>query len=67
MRHSCGATDRSGPPTRTASFLGLLAAEITARTRRDPGEVFDGSRANWACRSTNGSTRPRHRRTERTC
>jgi phosphoglucomutase len=23
-------------------ILGLLAAEITARTRRDPGEVFDG-------------------------
>ena len=23
-------------------ILGLLAAEITARTRRDPGEVFEG-------------------------
>ena len=38
---SCGATDRSGPPTRTASSSGLLAAEITARTGRDPSQFFD--------------------------
>ena len=29
-----------GQPIKTASFLGLLAAEITARTGKDPGEHY---------------------------
>ena len=56
-RHRCG------PPTRTASFSGLLAAEMTARTGRDPEPVVRrADRANSACRSTSGSTRRRRRR-----
>ena len=37
---SCAATARSGRPTRTASSPALLAAEITARAGRDPGELY---------------------------
>ena len=37
---SCAATGRSGRPTRTARSSDLLAAEITARTGKDPGEHY---------------------------
>ena len=39
-RASCARTARFGRPTRTASLMDLLAAEITARTGKDPGEHF---------------------------
>ena len=39
-RASCGRTAPSGPPTRTVSIMDLLAAEITARTGKDPGEHY---------------------------
>ena len=52
---SCAATARSGPPTRTASILGLLAAEITARTGKDPGRAL--SRADGASSATPHYTR----------
>ncbi len=38
---SCAATAAPGRPTRTAILLALLAAEITARTARDPGEAYE--------------------------
>ena len=41
-RRFCSATARFGRRIRTGFIPGLLAAEITARTGRDPGEVFDG-------------------------
>ena len=36
------ATARSGPPTRTGSSSGLLAAEMTARHQTGSGPEFDG-------------------------
>ena len=38
---------RRGRPTRTASIAALLSAEITARSGRDPGEIYAGSRAKY--------------------
>ena len=37
---SCGGTDRCGRTDKDGIIPGLLAAEITARTGRDPGESF---------------------------
>ena len=45
--------------------LGLLAAEIKARSGRDPGQVYDGLTGSSANPGTSGSTRPR-RRSKRT-
>ena len=58
---SCGATARSGRPTRTASCSALLAAEITARTGTDPGATLSTSLTRRArrLRSTSASTRRR--------
>ena len=39
-RASCGATARSGRTDKDGLILGLLAAEITARTGKDPGEHY---------------------------
>ena len=39
-RVSCASMAESGPPIRTASSWALLAAEMTARTGRDPGEIY---------------------------
>ena len=39
-QHFCGATARFGRRIRTASIMNLLAAEITARTGKDPGEHY---------------------------
>ena len=58
---SVWTTDKDG------IILGLLAAEMTARTRsRSEPVVRQADRANSACRFTSGSTR-RRRRPRRTC
>ncbi len=58
---SVWTTDKDG------IILGLLAAEMTARTGRDPEPaVRRADRANSACPSTSGSMRRRRRR-RRTC
>ena len=46
-------------------LLGLLAAEMTAKTGRDPGELYRDLTREWATRSTSASTPPRRRRRKR--
>ena len=40
--HLPGWTGQCGQPTRTGSPASLLAAEITAKTGKDPGEIYEG-------------------------
>jgi len=57
-------TDKDGP------ILNLLAAEITARTGKDPGEHYRGLTAESARPATHGSTRqrrPSRRRASENC
>ena len=60
-RRSCAATAASGPPTRTASCRRCSSAEITARTGRDPGALYDAldARARRAVQPTASRRRPR--------
>ena len=60
------ATAASGRPTRTASSMNLLAAEMTARTGRDPGEHYRELTARIRRAAyTRGSMPRRHRRRRR--
>ena len=57
-RRSCGATERYGPPTRTASFWACWPP----RSRRAPGATrascSTARPASWACRSTSAIDAP---------